>query len=313
MYIGEGTKESPYLVRDWQEFIELIAIPDAYVTMHVTALVKRSMNVNEYIWDPYETPLEFRCKEFDGQGIIINAYANHCIDIPYCIKIGGTVKNVVFDNIACRNAFYTPNAEGQDVQCMITGDENASIENVIINGIYEGIAYNNSKTVYQSVFCNYLGRISRLSMDLTPYTTELCFTKWSKDIQAYSRKERLWEYIHAKLDYHSARPFEYKSDPDYYMHWFQASGRKSLFEIKKPIWFTEPGVKSLISLVGYSDSSIITFGHNDITDNKPFYYITTADDINKYGMATEVTLDDLRNPDILRSMRFAIKRSSGEV
>lgn len=76
-YTGSGTQLDPYVVDDWESLIEKIADTDAYVTVADNVDIDLLEIYPEGI--PYTNAaplLNFACKEFDGNGIIIrNAYS----------------------------------------------------------------------------------------------------------------------------------------------------------------------------------------------------------------------------------------------
>ncbi len=76
-YTGTGTQNDPYVVDDWDSLIEKIAEVDAYVTVADNVDIDLTEIYPEGI--PYSNAqplLNFVCKEFDGNGIIIrNAYS----------------------------------------------------------------------------------------------------------------------------------------------------------------------------------------------------------------------------------------------
>ena len=319
---GTGTEEDPYIAFDWDYIVEYISRPGVYVRypgmtyIHSKLDSRPVINMDTVAPDGFTSPLEFKCAGFDGDGLIIDGYKCDCADSPYCIKTDAVIKNVAFINSYFHNSVTDSTNEDVEKVCLITGSENSRLENVTIHGTYEGVTPEDIADTYASIFNDYLGSIHRLDMDLTVFTIEMLFAKTIDNPEAYSRKDHLWEYIHAKLDYTGATPAYHKVPLPAPLpsHYFRGSGRKSLFRIKKPYWFKDDGT-SLISMYGCSESSILTFGHNDEYDSEePFYYITNVNDFDKDGlMARKVDLATLRDPNALRKLNFPIKRSVGEL
>lgn len=317
---GTGTEEDPYIAFDWNYIVEYISRPGVYVRypgmtyVHNASSVRPVIKMSDIAPDGFKTPLEFKCAGFDGDGLIIDGYKCHCTDTPYCIKTDAIIKNLSFINSYFHSSIEDVTSSDADKICLITGSETSKLENVTIYGVYEGVTPENSYD-YASIFNDYLGSIYRLDINLVVFTTELVFAKTVDHREAYSRKDHLWEYIHANLDYTGATPYSPPIPPPLSAtHFFYGSGRKSLFKIKKPYWFKDNG-RSLISMYGFSESSILTFGHNDEFDSEaPFYYFTNVNDFDKDGvMCRKTDLATLRDPIALRKLNFPIKRSVGEL
>jgi len=146
-YTGTGTQDDPYVVDDWDSLIEKIAEVDTYVTVADNVDIDLTKIYPEGI--PYSNAqplLNFACKEFDGNGIIIrNAYnlnvRTGSTSVVELAATCNTVSNFNFVN------FYI----NTGTLPFIRGRGTTSVDKLIAHSTFKGVVFTTNYSNYEPI------------------------------------------------------------------------------------------------------------------------------------------------------------------